>query len=158
VVKQHGVDALQPLGALINQRLSQPHLGAQIKDVRRPDPALRQALVHQQLTKQPGVELVGLRTPLAILTQPRLGRLSQPHIDAGADAFLGDEAPAGHRLDRDDSRLARQSRQERAHGPAIGRRIRPVRTSPLSVSSTSKVIWARCTSNPTKIAMRPPSA
>jgi len=66
VVKEDGVDALQPLGALINQRLSQPHLRAQIKDVPGRDPRLRQALLHQQLAQQSRVELVSLRAPLAV--------------------------------------------------------------------------------------------
>jgi hypothetical protein len=46
------VDALQPPGALTDDRLAQPHLDAQIEDVRRRNPRLGQALVHQQLAQQ----------------------------------------------------------------------------------------------------------
>jgi hypothetical protein len=38
VVKEHGVDALQPLGALVDERLAQPHQCAQLEDVFGRDP------------------------------------------------------------------------------------------------------------------------
>jgi hypothetical protein len=71
--------------------LRKPDLRAQIKDVCRGDPGLRQAMLHQQLAQQPGIELVGLRAPLAVLTHPRLGGLRQAHHDAGARAFLDEK-------------------------------------------------------------------
>ena len=99
-MKQHRVDALQPFRTVIDERLAQPHLGAQIEDVRGRDPGLGQALSHQQLAQQPGVELVGLGTALAVLAHPCLRGLGKPHLDADTSAFLGDEAPPRHRLDR----------------------------------------------------------
>ncbi|MCA1689418.1 MAG: hypothetical protein LC720_02945 [Actinobacteria bacterium] len=87
VVKHHGVDALQPLLALINQRLSQPDLRPQIKNVPRRDPRLGQPALHQQLA-QPRVEAVVLRPTLAVLAIARRDRLRQAHLDAGAGAFL----------------------------------------------------------------------
>jgi hypothetical protein len=56
VVKKHSVDALQPLGALTDKRFAQANLDAQVKDVRRRDPGLGQAVLRQQLAQQPRVE------------------------------------------------------------------------------------------------------
>jgi hypothetical protein len=49
----------------------------QVQGVRRRDPRLRQAVLREQLAQQPGVELVGLRAPLALLASLRLGRLGE---------------------------------------------------------------------------------
>jgi hypothetical protein len=49
VMEEHGVDALQPLGALVDERLAQPHQGAQFEDVRGRDPRLGQPPFEQQV-------------------------------------------------------------------------------------------------------------
>jgi hypothetical protein len=49
VVIEHRLDALLPLAALRNQRMAQPHAGAQIEDVLGRDPRLRQPPDHHQL-------------------------------------------------------------------------------------------------------------
>ncbi len=121
VVKQHGVDALQPLGALADDGLAQPHLDAQIEDMRRRDPRLWQAVVHQQLAQQARVEFVRLRAPLAVLTHPCLGGLGELDVDAGQRALLSDKPPPRHRLDGDDGRRARVARKERPDGLTVGR-------------------------------------
>ncbi|MCA1699705.1 MAG: hypothetical protein LC790_12705, partial [Actinobacteria bacterium] len=77
--------------------------------------------MHEQLAQQPGVELVGLRAPLAILTLASLSRLGQTHLNAGASALFDDKPPAGHRLNRDDRLLRRQRREERTDRRAVGR-------------------------------------
>ena len=48
VLKEHGVNALQPFGALVDERLAQPHQRAQLEDVLGRDPRLRQPPLHQQ--------------------------------------------------------------------------------------------------------------
>jgi hypothetical protein len=49
VVIEHRLDALLPLATLSDQRVTQPDPGAQIKDVIRRDPRLRQPPDHHQL-------------------------------------------------------------------------------------------------------------
>ena len=49
VVVEDGLDALLPLAALIDERVTQAHLGAQIEQVIGRDPGLRQPPRHQQL-------------------------------------------------------------------------------------------------------------
>ena len=49
VVLEDRVDALLPLAAIIDQRVPQPHTGAEIEQMLRRDPALRQLADHQQL-------------------------------------------------------------------------------------------------------------
>jgi hypothetical protein len=121
VVKQHGVDALQPLGALTNECLAQPDLRAQIQNVRRRDPRLRQAVCMSSSRSSRASSLSVFARRLRFLTHPRLRRLGEARLDADTDAFLGDEPPARHRLNRDDRFVRRQPRQQRAHRSAAGR-------------------------------------
>jgi hypothetical protein len=60
VVKEHRVDALLPLTALIDQGVTQPDAGTQIEQVLGRDIGLRQPTGHQQLTQMPRVAAVGL--------------------------------------------------------------------------------------------------
>jgi hypothetical protein len=130
VVKEHGVDALQPLGALIDERLAQPHQSAQLEDVFGRDPGLRQPPLEQQVAQMAGVALIGLGSPLRAARRRRVGRLGQLNRDAGALELLDDEAPAGGRLHRSLDVLTRPAAQERAQGRAIGRRDPPSRHLP----------------------------
>jgi hypothetical protein len=49
VMEEHGVDALQPLGALVNEGLAQAHQRAQLEDVLGRDPRARQPPLEQQI-------------------------------------------------------------------------------------------------------------
>jgi hypothetical protein len=55
------MNALLPLAALVDERVAQPDTRAQIEDVIRRDPGLRQATDHHQLAQQPGIGTIGLR-------------------------------------------------------------------------------------------------
>jgi hypothetical protein len=63
-MEQHGVDALLPGGALVDQPLAQPHGGAQVQDPGGWDPRAGQPALLQQLAQQPRVGAVGLGPPL----------------------------------------------------------------------------------------------
>jgi hypothetical protein len=58
VVIEHGLDALLPLAALIDQRVTQPHTRAHVEQVIGRDPRLRQPRDHQQLAQMPRVRAV----------------------------------------------------------------------------------------------------
>ena len=55
----------------MRERVPQPHPGAQIEDVLRRDPRLRQPADHQQLPQMPRVRPVGLRALLLAASAPR---------------------------------------------------------------------------------------
>jgi hypothetical protein len=101
VVEQHRVDALLPLGALVDQGLAQPHQLPQVQDVRRGDPRLRQPLLLQQLPQVAGVGPVGLGAPLAAPQRGGVGRLGQVGAQPGRLELLGHKPPAGAALHRD---------------------------------------------------------
>jgi hypothetical protein len=121
VVEQHCVDALQPLGALVDKRLAESHPGAQVEDVLRRDPGLWQAVLDEQLAQQPGVETVGLGAALAAASRGGLGRLGEMHLRARALQLLNDKAPARHRLDCRDHLFALEAIQEPPQRLAVGR-------------------------------------
>jgi hypothetical protein len=137
VMEEHGVDALQPLGAPVDERLAQPHQGGQLEDVLGRDPRLRQPPLQQQVAQVAGVALVGLGAPLRAARRGGVGRLGQLNRGAGALQLLDDEPPAGGRLHRGLDVLARPAAQEDAQGRAVGGVIRPVATSPVAVFSAS---------------------
>ena len=60
VVIEHRLDPLLPLAVLLNQRVTQPRLGAQIKDVIGRDPRLRQPPRQQQLAVMAGIRAIAL--------------------------------------------------------------------------------------------------
>ena len=121
MVEQHGVDALQPLGALIHQRLAQPHPGAQVKDTRRRNPRLGHPPLDQQLAQQPRVQAVGPRSPLRAAARARVGRLSEMHLRADRLELFDDEPPARHRLHGRDQIAAGKALQEPTERRAIRR-------------------------------------
>src|SRR5207237_5056569 len=106
LVEQLRVDALLPRAALIDQRLAQTHQRAQLEDLRRRDPRLRQLAAEQQPQLQITVGVIGLRAPLAPASGRRLSRVSQMRAVAGALDLLDDEAPARRPLDDKLHRMA----------------------------------------------------
>ena len=156
-MKQRRLDALHPLGALVDQRVTQPRARAPLADVLGRDPGLRQPAVGEQLAQPPGVLAVGLGAALATPQRARLDRLGQMRLGARGDQRVTHEQPAGARLDRD-PHLPLKAPDPRASTAAGVASIRPRLTSPVSVSSASNVICLRCTSNPATIAIRASSA
>jgi hypothetical protein len=76
VVIEHSVHPLLPLGPLMDKRVTAPNLSAEIQQVTRWDPGLREPADQQQLPKMPGVCQVSLRSLLLALQPARLRRLS----------------------------------------------------------------------------------
>ena len=110
---------LQPLlpgGALVDQRLAQPHPPTQLQDLRRRDPRLRQLARRQQPQEQVAVGAVGLRAPLAPALDGRLRRVGEVRAMTGARDFLGDEPPARRPLESKMHIVQRvEARQPLAH-------------------------------------------
>ena len=100
VVIQGRLDPLLPLAALLRQRVPQPDPRAEIEDVIRRDPRLRQPLDHQQLPQMPGVRTITLRPLLRPAQASRLRRLGQMHQGTDPPQLLDHEPPAGRRLER----------------------------------------------------------
>jgi hypothetical protein len=98
VVIEDRLDALLPLTTLMGQRVAQPDLRAEIQQVIRRDPRLRQPIDHQQLPNVPGVRTIALRALLIPATGGGLRRLGQVHNRADRRQLIGDEPPAGRRF------------------------------------------------------------
>jgi len=94
LVEELGLQALLPLGALVEQRLAQPHQGPQLQDVRRRDPALGKAALEQQVHHQLAVGVVGLGPALGAPQRAQLGGIGQVGHEAPALDLLRHEAPA----------------------------------------------------------------
>src|ERR1019366_2720009 len=138
VVVEHGTDALLPLAALIDERVTQPHLRAQVKDVIGWDPRLRQPPDHQQLPQMLRISAVALGSLLVAAQRARLGRLSQMHTRVDAPQLLNDEPPARRRLERHLKLSAREPTKKATHALTVrrrhprpadlpGRRVQPLR-------------------------------
>jgi hypothetical protein len=125
VVEQHRVDALLPLGALVDQGLAQPHQLTQVQDVRRRDPRLRQPILLQQLPQVAGIGPVGLGATLAAPQRGGVGRLGEVRGQPGRLEFLGHKPPAGPALHRDVAIASWQLAQPRSQHLAGGRRELP---------------------------------
>jgi hypothetical protein len=100
-VETHRVNTLHPGGVLdpqIHVRLQQCPA---FQHVCRWDPALRQPVLLQQLTQQPGVRPVGLGPPLPAPRRGGLGRFTQMRLNVGCPEFLDHIPPAGTGLDRE---------------------------------------------------------
>src|SRR3954470_17761029 len=67
MVIEHGLDVLLPLAALVDERVAQAHAGAQIEQMRRRNPRLRQPPDHDQRSQVTGVA----RSVLARFLLPR---------------------------------------------------------------------------------------
>ena len=107
----------------VDQRLSQPRARAPLPDVLRRDPGFRQPFLGKQRAQPARVLAIGLRAPLAPAQRARLDRLGEMRDRTGTLKRLGDEQPAGARLERD-LHLAILE----ACGPALhraGRRVDP---------------------------------
>jgi hypothetical protein len=101
VVEQHRVDALLPLGALVDQGLAQPHQLTQVQDVRWGDPRFRQPVLLQQLPQVAGISPVGLGAALAASQRGGVGRFGQVRGHPGRRKLLGHKPPAGAALHRE---------------------------------------------------------
>ena len=99
-MEELGLEPMLPGGTLVEQRLARAHERAQLEDVRRRDPRLRQSPLEQQLEQQVAVGIVGLRPPLASPLAGRLGRVGEVRPVAGPLDLLDDKAPAGRPLQR----------------------------------------------------------
>ena len=122
MVIENGLDALLPLAALVDERVTQTHAGAQIKQVPWRDPGLRQPSDHQQLPQVAGVGAIVLGALLVPSPSGRLGRLGQVHHGAHPTQLLDHEPPARRRLQRDLELLVAEALEEPADPGAIRRR------------------------------------
>src|SRR5436190_2025540 len=94
------LQALLPGCALVDQRLAQPHTRAQLEDLRRRDPRLRQFAGREQPQQQIAVSAVGLRPPLAPALGRRLRRVGQVRAVTGTLDRLDHEPPTGRAFER----------------------------------------------------------
>jgi hypothetical protein len=154
VVVEHGLDALLPLAALIDERVAQSDTGAQVEQVLGRDPRFRQPTDHQQLAQMARVGAVALGPLLGPAARRGLGRLGQMNLGADRPELLNDEPPARRRLQSHlDLLAAKRAAKRRTPSRSAGAtRLRAI--SPVSVSSHSAVICARCWSSPTTIVTR----
>jgi hypothetical protein len=115
-VEQLRLEPLLPGGALVDQRLAQPHPRAQHQDLRRRDPRLRQLPRREQPQQQTAVGPVGLRPPLAPTLGRGLRRIGQVRPMTRARDLLDDEPPARRPLQCDLHLIdAVEARQPLAH-------------------------------------------
>src|SRR5215217_7985576 len=122
VVIEHGLDALLPLAALVNERVAQAHAGAQIEQVPWRNPRLGQPPDHQQLPQVPGVGAIGLGAFLVAAQRAGLRRLGEVHVGSDRLELFDDEPPAGRRLQRDLELLAGETAEELTDAIAVRRR------------------------------------
>jgi hypothetical protein len=122
VVVEHRPDSLLPLPALVDKRVKQPHLRAQIKQMIGRHPRLRQPTDHQQLPQMLRVRAVALGPLLVPAQRARLRRLSQMHSRVDAAQLLNNEPPARRRLKRDLELLARETGEKPSHALTVRRR------------------------------------
>src|SRR5204863_2262002 len=104
-MEQLGVDALDPAGALVDERLVETNLDAGFQDVGGRDPRLRDGPGAQELAQVAGVELVGFGPLLRAPQRGRVGGLGQVGLDPGGLKFLDHEPPPGAALDCERGRL-----------------------------------------------------
>jgi hypothetical protein len=100
LVEQLRLQPLLPGGALVDQRLAQPHARAQLQDLRRRDPRLRQLPRREQPQQQIAIGPVGLRPPLAPTLSRRLRWIGEMRAIAGTHDLLDHEAPTRRPLER----------------------------------------------------------
>jgi hypothetical protein len=120
VVVEHGLDALLPLAALIDERVAQSDTGAQVEQVLGRDPRFRQPTDDQQLAQMARVGAVALGPLLGPAARRGLGRLGQMNLGADRPELLNDEPPARRRLQSHLDLLAAKARGEAPHPVAVG--------------------------------------
>ena len=155
LVIEHRVHSLLPLRSLMREQMTRPDPGAEIQDVRRWNPRLRQPPDQKQLPQVPGIGPVGLRSLLLARQRGRLGRLGQVHLGPCPLELLDHEPPPRCRLQRYLQPLAPEPLLEPTNpraGAILAREI-----SPLIVFSHSAEICARCWSSPITIDTGPTS-
>jgi hypothetical protein len=133
--------------------VTHPRPRAPLPHVLGRDPRLRQPPVGEQFAQPARVLTIGLGAALAPAQGARLHRLGQMRHRAGGHQRVTDEQPARARLQ---PRHTPPGDQTASRPPFHGRRRRvdaATHHSPESVSNASKVICARCTSNPAAIAI-----
>lgn len=111
VLVELGMDALDPLGALVHERLVQPHPLPPLQDRPRRNPRLGQVAALEQLPQQAGVAAIGLGVVLAAPCRLGVGGLGQVRFEAGRSDLLHDVAPARAALDGQSHRPAVRSRR-----------------------------------------------
>src|ERR1019366_4146110 len=121
VVVEHGPHSLLPLPALVDKRVTQPHLRAQIKQMIGRHPRLRQPTDHQQLPQMLRVRAVALGPLLVPAQRTRRRRLPKMHPSVDATQ-LNNEPPARRRLKRDLELLAREPGEKPSHALTVRRR------------------------------------
>ena len=116
------VHPLLPLGALMHERVPAPNPSAEIEQMRRRDPRLREPTDQQQLVQMPGVRPVRLRSLLLALQTGGLSRLGQMPRSAYVPHLLHEKPPAGRCLQRDLERCAIQPLKPPRHRDPVRRR------------------------------------
>jgi hypothetical protein len=136
-MEQLGVDPLNPGRALIDQCLVEANLEPGLENLRGWDPRLRDRAGVEQLTKMPGVELIGLGPLLRAAQRGSVSGLSNVRIDPGRLELFDHEPPAGATLERERSRLIVKPTQPMAHLDA--RRWRNLAAADLTASGVEIV-------------------
>jgi hypothetical protein len=151
MVVEHGLDALLPLATLVDERVAQAHAGAEIEQVPRRDPRLRQPSDHQQLPQVPRVGAIGLGALLAarrLLVSAGSARCTSAPIACSSSTT--NRQPVVASSATSSSWPANRPRNRRTPSRCAGV-TRPRLISPVSVFSQSAVICARCWSSPITI-------
>jgi hypothetical protein len=100
-VEQLRLQPLLPGGALIDQRLPHADTGAQLQDLPRRDPRLRQLASQRQPQQQIAIGPILLRPPLAPAPGRRLRRIGQVRAITRTLDLLDHEPPTGCALQRE---------------------------------------------------------
>src|SRR5262245_14798345 len=100
LLAEQRVQALRPPGALLRKRLAQPGAVAQLLDLRRSQPRLRQHLLPEQKRTKAGIKPVSLRPPLLPLQRAQLRRIGETNIQPHPLQLARDPTPTSRRLDR----------------------------------------------------------
>src|SRR4051794_28310810 len=139
VVKQRRLDPLRPARALVDERLAQPCLGAPFAHVRGRDPRLRQPPLHEQRPQPARVGAIGLG--VALLSRNAL--VSAGSARCTTTPMLASTSYTNNQPVHASTATSICSPVNCAtHAPTASRsaRKRPRKTSPVSLSSASKVI------------------
>ena len=122
VVIEHGLHALLPLAALVDERVAQPDAGAQVEQVLGRDPRLRQPPDHQQLAQVAGVGAVALGALLGPAARRGLRRLGEMHLARRSPAAPRRRTASRSSPPARPRARGRGSGRRTAHAGAVGRR------------------------------------